>query len=178
MLSNSDLLRLRKDTKPVLNGPGVVDIILFGSAAKGKAAPRDLDLAVIVEARSARLDALLAERLGEYHVSTLTLKELVAAPPTLAATLLREGWSLREGRQFCARYRFTPCALYAYDLSALPNAKKASAVRWLRGGFVKEQGGSWLAKSVILVPAGHDAPLEAYFRNNAIAYTKRYVLID
>ncbi len=161
----------------MLREPGVIDVVLFGSAAKGKAAPRDLDLAVIVEARSARIDALLAERLGEHHVSTLTLRELVSAPPTLATTLLREGWSLREGRQFCARYRFTPCALYVYDLSALPNAKKASAVRWLRGGFVEGMGGSWLARSVILVPAGQDAPIEAYFQNNAISYTKRQVLL-
>lgn len=177
MLSNSELRKLRKDVDPVLREPDVIDVILFGSATKGKVAPRDLDLAVILETRSARLDALLAKLPEEYHVSTLTLKELVAAPPTLATTLLREGWSLREARPFCARYRFTPCVLYAYDLSALPNSKKAAAVRWLRGGFVEEHDGSWLARSVILVPAEHDAPIEAYFRNSVIRYTKRYVLI-
>lgn len=177
MLSNSDLRRLRKDAEPILREPGVVDVILFGSAAKGKAAPRDLDLAVILETRSARLDALLAKLPEEYHVSALTLKELVAAPPTLATTLLREGWSIREAQPFCARYRFTSCVLYVYDLSALPNSKKAAAVRWLRGGFVEEHGGSWLARSVILIPAEHDAPLETYFQNNAITYTKKYMLI-
>ncbi len=177
MLSNSDLRRLRKDVEPVLREPGVVDIVLFGSAAKDKATPRDLDLAVILEARSAKIDALLATLPEEYHVSVLTLKELIAAPPTLATTLLREGWSIREGQHFCARYRFTPYVLYAYDLSALQNSKKASVVRWLRGGFIEEHGGSWLARSVILIPAEHDAPIEAYFRNNAIKYTKRYALI-
>ena len=48
-MNSKSLLLIRNKLKKYLKDRNILDIIIFGSAVKGKAEPRDVDVAVIIK---------------------------------------------------------------------------------------------------------------------------------
>ncbi len=167
--------KIKNKLKKLLKNKEIVDIIVFGSILKGKAVPRDIDLAIITEK-----DVNLS--MEGFHISTIKPSELFINTPTLAHTILREGYSIKNDKPLAEVLRFKNKVLFTYSLQDCNPSKKVRIVTVLRGknktkGMVEENNGTWLARQVFTVPSQSEYIFEQFFINFAIKYTKNYVLI-
>jgi len=170
----------------LINNKEIIDLIIIGSAIKGKALPRDIDIAVIVYKE---LSKELKKRLDEmpnFHISILTVKDFFINPPSLVATLFREGYSIKNKKFFAENFRFLNRVLFKYNLAPLPASIKVKIVNILRGkdkgkgkemGLVEKNEGEWIANQVFIVPIQTDKLIEEFFNNFKVNYKKFYVLI-
>ncbi|MDI6736931.1 MAG: nucleotidyltransferase domain-containing protein [Nanoarchaeota archaeon] len=174
-MSLNSLPLIRNKLKNVLKDKDVYDIILFGSFAKGKAEPNDIDIAVI-SGKDTKYS------IGGFHISRLKPEDFVLNPPSLVNTLLREGYSLKKNRPFCEDYRFIAKAMFAYELKGMAPSAKVMAVNALRGkagekGLVEQKGGYWLANQVFAVPVSEENIFERLLLNMGVKFKKMFVLI-
>lgn len=172
---NSKILSLIKSRlKKQLRDKEIIDVILFGSAVKGKALPSDVDIAVVTK-KDFKLD------LQGFHISVLKPEDFFSAP-SLINTLLREGYSLKKDLSFSQIYKFSSRALFRYELVGLKPSIKVKIVNVLRGineekGLVKENGGEWLARQVFFVPVEREQVIEKFFLNFKVKFSKFFILI-
>ena len=167
--------QIRTKLKPYLKDKEIVDIILFGSFVKGKSAPNDIDVAFIT-------DKNLKPKIKNFHISIIKPAEFFKNPPTIATTLLREGYSLKNKKTLAEKLRFKNKILFNYSLTNLNSSKKVKIVNLLRGknkskGMVKELGGEWLANHLFIVPPKSDNLFEKFFINHEILFKRLYILI-
>ncbi|MDP1729334.1 MAG: nucleotidyltransferase domain-containing protein [archaeon] len=173
---NSEILSLAKNKlKEFIKTKEVLDVILFGSAVKGKAAPNDIDVALIT-------NSIINKNIEGFHISILKPEEFIVNPPSLVTALLKEGYSLKHNRPFAENYRFSNKVLFNYELAGLDASSKVRAVNMLRGigkskGLVEENKGEWLVNQVFIAPIESDSILERFFINQKIKFKKSYVLI-
>lgn len=173
------LLESKKRLKKILADKEVYDVLIFGSAIKGKALPRDIDVCLITHKK---IDTLIEQGISGMHISVMKPEEFFTEQPSLAHTLLREGYSLRKGGFLAEGLRFESKVIFIYHLKNKTNTEKVKIVTFLRGkgkeeGIVKERGGTWLARQVFTVPLKEEYLIAEFFRNNAVNYTKNYVLM-
>lgn len=176
MLMNLKILSLlRNKLKQYLKNKEIIDIIVFGSAVRGKALPRDIDIAIITK-KEIKID------IPKFHVSILKPEDFFVRPPSIIHTLFREGYSLKNKKFFSQIYKFSNKVLFRYELTNLRPSIKVKVVNILRGknkekGLVKENRGEWLTRQVFLVPVGKDYVFEKFFLNFKIKFNKYFVLI-
>ncbi len=175
---NLKILQLIKNKlNYLLKDKKVLDIIVFGSAVKGKLTPRDVDVALILHDLK-----IVPKAIDGFHFSVLSPEDFVINPPTLINTLLREGYSLRKNCFLAEAYKFLGRVLFIYDLHGLNSSQKVRIVNVLRGknkarGLVEANGGKWLANGVFIIPIYYDNVFERFFANFKIKYTKNYLLM-
>ena len=153
----------------------VIDIIIFGSAAKGKTLPRDIDIAIITEKD-------VKYEVNGFHISFLRPIDFVHKPPTIVTTLLKEGYSIRENKELSEIYRFKSRSLFVYTLESLNNSEKVRIVTFLRGknnlkGLVREYFGEWLSNNTFISPQESDYVLDQFFIANKIRFRKFNILL-
>lgn len=174
MQSNSkELSEIKVKFREILKREDVLDVILFGSAFKGKALPGDIDVAIISDNRDFEVEGV--------HVSIVSPKDFFGKVPTIVTTLIREGFSLRENKPLSECWRFSSGVLFSYQLSGLSNSSKVKIVNALRGkngkGVIDEYGGEWVSTGVFIVPVSCEHIFDGFFRNFSIKYKKRFVLM-
>jgi len=175
MHMNSEILSVaRKKFKSYLKDKEILDIVLFGSAVKGKILPNDIDVAFITDKK--------IEDAEGFHVSVLKPEEFFANPPLLVNTLLREGYSLKYHRFFSENYKFSNKVLFIYILSGLNSSQKVKTVNFLRGingkkGIVEENKGRWLANGVFIMPIETEHLIGQFLINAKIKFQKSYILM-
>lgn len=176
MHMNSKIIPLvKRRCKKLLKNKDILDIIIFGSAVKGKSAPSDIDLAVIA-VKDVDID------LEGMHVSVLKPSDFFIAIPTLVHTLLREGYSLKYNKPFAQNFKFVSKVLYKYDLASLNASEKVRIVNVLRGkadnhGMVENYSGEWLANQVFFVPVKNEHIFEKFLMNSKAKFKKIYILM-
>ncbi len=162
--------------KKLLKNKDILDIIVFGSAVKGKQVPGDIDIAIITE------NPGKIKSLSEFHTSIIHPRDLFISVPSIVTALLREGYSLKHNKQLSEVYGFSGKALFAYALSNLPPSKKVRIVNILRGkngekGMVEKNNGEWLANQVFLIPLESEHIFTSFFINMKIKFKKFNLLI-
>jgi len=172
---NSEIRKIKNKINSLVKDKKILDVVLFGSAIKGKVNPNDIDLALITNKKT-------NVRIEGFHISMLDPIDFIDNPPTLITTLLREGYSLKNDRPFSEKFRFISKVLYIYKLNNLSASKKVKTVRFLRGdkrnkGIVEKYKGEWLSNQVFILPIEADNTLERFFTYNSINFTKKYILI-
>ena len=170
-----EVRKIKAKLKQLINDTNVIDIILFGSYVKGKANPRDIDLALIVREKKSYI-------YEGFHVSIITANEWFTNHPSLATTLLREGYSIKNNKYLAESLLFKPKALYSYKLNNLNNSKKVRIVQILRGnkkekGMIEKYNGEWLSNQVFIIPPEADSLFERFFTYQEINFEKKYILI-
>lgn len=174
MLMNLKILsRIKSKLKKYIKDKEVLDLILFGSAVKGKATPDDIDIAIITNKK-------IETKNEDFHISVIKPEEFFINPPSLISTLLREGYSLKNNKSFSEAYKFESRVMFIYNLSYLNNSEKVRAVNFLRGkgkGIVEQKKGVWLSRNVFLIQLGNENIFEKFFINQKIKYKKYYILI-
>lgn len=169
------LSKIKNKLRHILKKKEVIDIIIFGSFVKGKAQPNDIDVAIIAEKP---FDA----QLEGFHFSFIKVEEFFKDPPTLATTLLKEGYSLKASKPLAELLRFNSKILFTYSLSNLNNNQKVKIVNQLRGkskqkGLVEEYKGEWLSNSVFLATLESEYLFEQFFLAQKVKFKKHYLLM-
>ena len=162
----------------------VVDILLFGSAVKGKDKPNDIDICLIFREK---VDLALVKKsqqiLGdEYHVSSLTVDNFFTKPHSLAKTLLLEGKSVFSKVFFSEVFGLDPKLVYSYDLSKEKPSKKVSFVHLMRGrgkneGLVKKWKGEFISRNSFLVSIEKDNEVQEVFNKWEVKYTRKKIML-
>mgnify|MGYP001573734280 CR=1 FL=1 len=174
-MKSENLLKIKRKLKSLLNNKEIIDIVLFGSAIKGKAMPRDIDIAIISKEN-------INVKIENFHISTLKPIDFFLDVPSLVNTLLREGYSIKKDAPFAELFRFKPKVMFVYSLKGLSASEKVKAVNFLRGknkskGIVEENNGEWLANQVFIMPVEPEHILSQFLINSKIKFKKSYVLM-
>jgi predicted nucleotidyltransferase len=174
-MNSKILLQIKNRLKALLSNKEILDIIIFGSAIKGKTEPRDIDIALITR-------NIKPEVLEGFHISILSPDDFFINPPNLINTLLREGYSLKHNKNFAEVYRFSNRVLFKYELKGMKPSEKVMLVNFLRGkksekGLVKENNGEWLANQIFVIPTENEFIFEKFFLNKNVKFNKFYVLM-
>ncbi|MFH0962332.1 MAG: nucleotidyltransferase domain-containing protein [archaeon] len=153
---------------------GVLKAILFGSYVRGKRAPRDVDVLVLVET-----DAVVLPKLAKnFHVVRLEVSGIFKS--SLFRTALSEGF-LPNGRAFSSEFGFHPSVVYTYDLKGLEGTGKSRFSHALFGrssgeGLLFRLGGTRLGSGAVSVPSSGDSPLLEFFKSWKIGFSRKPVL--
>lgn len=153
-----DLKKIFKKRKDVL------DVVLFGSLAKGKTEPNDIDVCIIFRENtdSDFINELNQEkRFERIHFSALTADNFFRNPHTLIRSVLFEGKSLITNKKLSNLYGLNAYAMFTYDIRKLQNSKKVRFLYALKGrknqtGIVEDFKGRFIAKNAFIIPVGKD----------------------
>lgn len=181
------LSALRRWAKGERHDPAIFDIVLYGSAAKGGAHPRDVDVAVIFRSGTLR------ERLAKLQ----QLKKKIAAPVLdlkgilweelfheqffARSGILLEGISLLDGKPMAQKLGFEGAALFSYELKGKPHREKVAFNNVLRGragkGMIGRLGGERLAPGIVQVPIRSSREFGELLRLHRIPFRERKVMV-
>lgn len=164
----------------------IIDILLFGSAVKGKATPNDIDICLVFCSNiNIKLVKDAESLLGEkYHISSLCAKDFISDVHSLAKTMLLEGQSIITQKKLSESYGLSSKLLYSYDISKEAPSKKVRFVYLLRGrngteGLVKNYSGEFVSNSAFLIPIEKDKEIQEVFDQWKIKYSRRrFMLMD
>lgn len=162
--------------------PEIVDIILFGSAVRGKLEPGDIDLAIILKTKADK--TLIENEFGkEFHLSFLDIESLFGYEKTLWGTLFQEGISLIQKTKMNKILGMRPFFIYWYNLSKLKYSDKIRFFYALKGrgkaqGILKDAGGESIGKGVLLIPAENDEQIYSFFNTWRLPFHRKRILMS
>lgn len=166
----------------------LVDLILFGSALKGKAKPGDIDLIALFRGSDPEKKENILYQLrknGEEQGLNLHVEPIIIDSmfdQKVYPLLLHEGFSIRSSEFIHKKLNIQPLVLITY---LLENKKASDKVRFsyaLYGrnkgeGFLKKIKGKVVGKGSILIPIGQQEAIRAFFTLWEIEYKEQRVFV-
>lgn len=162
----------------------VVDIVLFGSAIKGKSNPNDIDLCIVFRDK---VDLNIVKEVelivGDgFHVSSLVVDNFFTNVHTLAKTIFFEGKSILTNTNLSESLGLSGWLLFSYHLPQNDHSRKVRFVYLLRGrkndsGLVKRWGGEFISNSAFMLPVNKDNEAQEVFNTWKIDFKRRKVLL-
>jgi|SRR3989344_4727768 len=174
---------IKKECKKYLN-KNIVDILLFGSMARGKYDVKDIDICVIFREKQdvSLINALsnILENKGiNAHISMLVIDEFFTRPHSLIRTLLKEGKSLLTNKDLSENLGLEINALYIYNLTSLKKSDRVKFTYLIRGrndeGFVRKNKGYFLAPSCFVIPIAHDHEIKQILELWNVKYSRKII---
>ena len=166
------------------------DIILYGSAVKGKDEPRDIDIVLIFfdkEIRE-RLDIVqqfksLLPKTLRFDIQTLNVNDFFDVSYFARQGILVEGYSLVSGRKFSDKLGFKGHSLFSYNLGNLNHNKKTQFIYSLSGrgkeeGMVKKVEALVVGKGAFMVPIENTSMFEEFLEKWNLKYSKKNILVS
>lgn len=138
----------------------IIDVLLFGSLAKNKFKPEDIDIAIILKStkESELLD--LMEKFSKYfnrkiHLNLIIIETIFTNP--LFKTLIDEGISLLDNKSLHQKLGYESGAIFSLNLTRLEKSKKVLFSYALHGkkdqeGILKKLNGKEIGRAVFLIP--------------------------
>ncbi|MBI2146863.1 nucleotidyltransferase domain-containing protein [Candidatus Woesearchaeota archaeon] len=183
------LEQLQNAVKNEKKDKAIFDIVLYGSAAKGKSNANDIDIAVIFREGS------LKERLAKVQqikkkivikekldVKAISLEELFQDAFFARSGIFLEGISLFDGREFSKKIGFDGYSLFVYALKNKTHTEKVKFNYVLSGrnanGMVKLLNGKHLAPGVMQIPIKNSLEFVEVLKKHGIEYSMKNVLIS
>lgn len=167
----------------------IFDIIIYGSAVKGKLAPEDIDIAVIFKGGNLRerLEKIqsIKNRLKPLNkkvdIKQLTLEDLFSSAFLAKEGIILEGISIFRNKSFSETMGFKSSTLFWYSLQGLTHTQKVKFNYILAGrntitGIIKEFQIERLANGAVKVPIRKSIEFEEILRINKINYKKKDIL--
>lgn len=162
----------------------VVDILLFGSAVKGKSNPSDIDLCIVFRDKVDLSIVKEAESILEdkFHVSSLVVDNFFTNIHSLAKTVLFEGKSILTNKTLTESLGFDSSLFFSYNLSKEDNSKKVRFVYLLRGrgndiGLVKRWGGEFVSNNAFILPVDRDNEAQEVFDSWKVNFKRKRLLL-
>lgn len=163
----------------------VIDIILFDSSVRGKTKVRDIDLCILIkdedEKKSIDLVGSLSKLIPDSHVNILTLSNLVEGN-ILVKTLIQEGYSIKNKKNFSSLFGFSNKSLFIYSLKNFSPSKRVRFHYMLKGrkskGVLREVEGKFIGTGSILVPTSKEDTLKEVFEQWGVDYKIERILIS
>ena len=180
------LEELRRCLKPEKHDRNIFDIVLYGSAAKGKSKPQDIDVAVIFRAgtlkeRLAKIQSIKKDiKIETVDIKGILLEELFQESFFGRSGIFLEGISLFDGKPFSYKIDFEGFVLFIYKLENKSHTEKVRFNYVLSGrkseGVVKIMKGKHVAPGVIQIPIRYSLEFEEILKKHNISYFKIGIL--
>ena len=181
-----------KDLRKFLNhekkDKTIFDIVLYGSAVKGKTKPADIDIAVIfrqgkLKERLEKIQVIKKKiKLEKIDVKGILWEELFQEEFFGRSGIFLEGISLFNGKPFSYKIGFEGFAIFIYNLSGKSHAEKVKFNYVLSGrnriGMTKRLDGKHLAPGVIQIPIKNSLEFEEVLQKHNINYYKKNFLVE
>lgn len=183
------LTKLKNWLKSEQKDKEIFDILVYGSAVKGKLNPADLDIVVIF--RSGTLKERL-DRIQEIKrkiktkvnvdIKGILLEELFQEAFFARSGIFVEGISVFNGEPFAKKIGFDNGTLFFYDLLGKSHTEKVKFSYLLSGrkdmGIIEKLRGKRLSSGVVEIPLTHSLEFEEILKLHKINYHKKTVLIQ
>ena len=135
----------------------IIDIIIFGSKAKGRNKSNDLDLIVLSEKYDGKLKSEIKKIISNVDIQFVSLKDYDSF---IWLTMIKEGFSIKNEDYLFNKYKIKPKNLYKYSLKELTNSKKVMFERAIK----KFSGIKKLSNRVVLVPLEISSEFEDFLK--------------
>ena len=166
LAKNSKKLCLRYKDK-------IVDVVLFGSMAKNKFKPRDIDIAVILKDTNESEILDLREKFDKYfdkeiHLNLVIIGTIFGNP--LFKTLVDEGISLIDSKPVYQKLGYESGAIFSLNLTKLEKSKKVLFSYALHGkkdreGILKSTNGKEIGRAVVFIPVKFIGEFKEFLEN-------------
>lgn len=155
-------IKLKNKIKELVKNSDIKDIILFGSAVRGKENPKDIDILVLFKEKIDKEKEYEIRKALEKDFSKISIiskTEKTVLEPSFDARegLLFEGISLITDKRISEFYGFFPYGLFRYDFKNWSNLQKTKFYYALNGrgdnkGVLDVLNGIKFSDNVILLP--------------------------
>ncbi len=184
------LKSLESLSKKLFDKEKLFDVILYGSAVKGKDEPRDIDIVIIFfnEEFRERLDIAQTFKMDlpkdlKFDIQTLNVSDLFDASFFARQGILIEGYSLVSGRKFSDKLGFKGYSLFSYTLGNLNHNQKTMFTYSLIGrgkteGMIKKVNGKSMGRGAFLVPIESSLMFEEFLEKWKLEYSKKNMLVS
>jgi len=165
----------------------IVDVILFGSAVRGKDNPRDIDVLIIFNKKedtdiSYELRKKM-EKLGyNTEITNRTYKNLFDSSFLPRENILSEGYSVILNKSLSEGFGYKPFSLFTYSLKKLSKSKRIIFHYALKGrnkksGILEKMRGIKLGSLGILIPIENTENFEKFMKYWNVQFRKFDILI-
>ncbi len=173
------------------NDKTIFDIVVYGSSAKGKEKPNDVDIVVIF--RSGNLKERLTKiqeikkdiRLSKevkLDIKGILLEELFDANFFGRSGIFLEGISLIDEKIFSEKMGFSGYSLFVYSHKGKTHTEKVKFNYLISGrkskGIIELFNGKHIAPGVIQIPIEKSFEFENILLRNKISFVKKNILIE
>lgn len=168
----------------------VNDIIIYGSAVKGKFEPRDIDIVIFSSTQAKRmleLAQLLKQKIENIvnitaDVRAINLSELFDTSFLARHGIVSEGISLLHNKKLSERLGFESFVMFVFSTRNLNHAEKTRFQYALKGrrntvGIIKDTKSQHVSPGMVLVPVESSIVFESFLKLWKLNYKKDIVLI-
>lgn len=127
MFKIDDIRKLYEEIKDY-----VIDILVFGSAVKGKEKPFDIDIIIIIKDKK-YFKEVLDKISGEYDYVVLTLEDIIYSDFLLKKVILPESISIKTGKKFSELLFGNSYMIYELYLQNESESKRVLLYYFLKG---------------------------------------------
>jgi len=158
------------------NKDKIFDIVLFGSAVKGKEFVNDIDAALVFKVKDENILSDI-RKLG-VHVDYVMLDEIY--DESLWKTLIREGVSVVHGKDVSSIFGFQSYGLFTYNLTSVKRKSRFSQVLmgYKSESILKKVSGKILKPGVILVPISKIELFRSFLETWKVDYTLKIIYME
>ncbi len=185
------LSSIEKEIKKWISKEKVIEVILFGSLMRGKEDPNDIDLCIIINENDEKRSLDLIDSLAKitdknkefkFQINIITEKKFIGGS-TLAATLVKEGYSIKQAKKLAEILGFTNKSFFIYSLKKFSASERVRFHYALRGrygqeGVLKNLKGGFLGTGTIIVPSENEDKLKQVFDGWNVDYKIHTVLFS
>ena len=180
---------LSSQAKKFVKQHKIFDVVIYGSAVKGKDEPRDIDIMLIFLDRNLkeRLDIVqnfkqVSKKINKLDVKSMNLKDIFDNKFLARQGVLLEGRSLINEVTLADRLGFKSYSIFSYNLKNLNHNEKTKFTYALIGrkedGMIKKVEGEPLGKGAIIVPIENSIIFEEFLNQWNVKYNKRNALLS
>jgi predicted nucleotidyltransferase len=145
------------------------DIIIFGSAVKGKEKPNDIDIAVIVHEKDFDLFKKLNDELEQKDTHVEMIKSSSLLKSRLSLNLLMEGYSIEKKEFLSEILGLNPVKLFIYNLKGFDKSKK-SLFSMALTKTIKKIKGKRIAPGAVIIPVHKSGYFNEFLESWNIKY--------
>ena len=166
---------MKKSLKKLLKKyRNIKDFVVFGSSVKGKYAPKDVDVAVVVNKKDISIVGEIKEEIKNLDVEMIEPEEIYQS--RLGIALITEGFSIRKGKFLREILGLFPMKIYTYEIKNLTQSKKVLFGRGLIK-LLKDTKAVKLGAGSIMIPIEYSGEFEDFLETWNLKYKTREYLV-
>jgi len=155
------------------------DIIVFGSALKGKKNINDIDVAIVFKEFSEKVWNEINNVEGKYHFSKTSFSKFLEEP-LFWGTLIHEGYSLKHKEMVSNIIGMMSYFLFEYELDNLSRTQRQILSHSLYGSggresFLKSIDGKKLGNKKVRIPSDKSEEMRSFFDTWNLVYTVKRI---
>lgn len=169
------------------NKQEILDIVLFGSATRGKESPNDIDLLILFRNKedlelAYQLKKCLAGFMVEFNITTKTYHSLMMPGFLAKESFISEGFSIIRDQQIAEGLGYQNFMLFKYHLKGFSQSQRMRFQYSLHGrnkreGMIKELSMVKFSDQILLSPLENSERAKEYLESWKIEFEEIPILI-